>query len=321
MKNRITAVLICITAASLYACDDNSSDIEALIKSQSSVSLVNYLGNSQNIHPKVLYFNEPYGGHRFWMAYTPYPDGKINCENPCIAVSDDGYTWHDPEGCHNPLATAPKYGYNSDTHLIFNPADNSLECWWREYDIKGKRDRLLRRISTDGGKSWSVTGEVLPFGSAGDMRLSPAVVIRDGHYEMMYCDGSRLFIVKSDVPAPDVHWGADQEIKINVPGLNAWHLDFIMRDHSLATAVICCYEEGGNNNSADLYICDIDLDEAVSTTPRMLLARSHEKGSTTERSIYRSSIVDVDGTDYLYYSSIDQAWHRHLDLMILDNVY
>lgn len=30
----------------------------------------------------------------------------------------------------------------------------------------------------------------------------------------------------------------------------------------------------------------------------------------------RASIVNVDGSDFLYYSSINRDWHRHLDLII-----
>ena len=35
--------------------------------------LKSYFGGTQNIHPKVLYIEEGFGGHLFWMAYTPYP--------------------------------------------------------------------------------------------------------------------------------------------------------------------------------------------------------------------------------------------------------
>lgn len=61
------------------------------------INLVNYLGNSENIHPKVLYFDRGWNGHKWWMAYTPYPHGSIADENPCIAVSDDGINWAAPE--------------------------------------------------------------------------------------------------------------------------------------------------------------------------------------------------------------------------------
>lgn len=30
----------------------------------------------------------------------------------------------------------------------------------------------------------------------------------------------------------------------------------------------------------------------------------------------RASIVNVDGSDFLYHSSINRDWHRHIDLII-----
>lgn len=303
----------------LTSCDDTDVRLEAKIFSQSSVKLVNYIGNSQNIHPKVLYFSEGLHGHKFWMAYTPYPDGKIECENPCIAVSDDGYHWSTPAGMTNPLATPPRGGYNSDTHLVHNPADNSLECWWREYNIKGKCDRLLRRISTD-GTVWRPAEVILDYGKSGQGRLSPATVIRDGHYEMIYSDGASMWIMKSSAAAPDICWEQPRIYVLPVEDLFVWHQDFIIPeagDGHHAMAVACCYDRAGSNNSADLYRIDIDLDNVTADTPSLLLGRDPDPASITSRSIYRSSVVEVEGQLFLYYSSIDLDWHRHLGLKVL----
>ena len=315
MKTRIGAIFIAASlSTAVLACGEDAAQLELRIAAASSIHLVNYLGNSQNIHPKVLYFPDGWCGYNFWMAYTPYPEGKTNCENPCIAVSDDGISWDAPLGLQNPLATAPKGGYNSDTHLVFNDTEGSLECWWRVYDIKTKTDRVVRRISTD-GFTWSDTEEVMPPSQVHN-RLSPAIVIRDGHYVMLYSDGARMFMCNSTVEAPGIAWDEPVRVDCNYDGLNVWHQDFIMRDDNRATVVACCYGNGGNNNTADLYQLELNLDNATATTPQLLMARGKSPQSITFRSIYRSSIVNVDGTDYLYYSSIDRDWHRHLDLII-----
>lgn len=316
----LTSALVAAVAlmpVALTACGDSPEDIEARIAAASSVKLVNYLGNSQNIHPKVLYFPQGWGGHRFWMAYTPYPDGKISCENPCIAVSEDGYHWTAPDGLTNPLATAPRGGYNSDTHLVHNTTDNTLECWWRVYDIESRTDWLVRRTSHD-GVMWSDPETVMERGERGVMRLSPTVHVRDGRYEMVYCDGARLWLVRAASHVPAIDW--EEPVKIDCPdwhGLMAWHLDFIS-DGAAAVAVVCCYEaNGGSNNSTDLYTMDINLDSATVSEPVLLLGRRTSGSPITSRAIYRSSIVDVEGRLYLYFSSIDRDWHRHLDLRVL----
>ncbi len=43
------------------------------------------------------------------MAYTPYPLGDTDAENPCIAASDDGLHWYAPANI-NPLALTPPTG-------------------------------------------------------------------------------------------------------------------------------------------------------------------------------------------------------------------
>ncbi|MCH5229084.1 MAG: hypothetical protein J1F12_03695 [Muribaculaceae bacterium] len=52
------------------------------------LKIENYLGNYENIHPKVLFFENGWNGYEFWMAYTPYPLGEVNSENPCLVFAD-----------------------------------------------------------------------------------------------------------------------------------------------------------------------------------------------------------------------------------------
>lgn len=69
------------------------------------------------------------------MAYTPYPSGSTQHENPCIATSNDLRKWVVPVGLTNPLAFAPENGYNSDTHLVYRPDLDRLEVWWLNDDL------------------------------------------------------------------------------------------------------------------------------------------------------------------------------------------
>lgn len=315
MKHIGAAILALMLCVSLTACGEDEAAVNLRVAAMSSVGLVNYLGNAENIHPKVLYFEDGWNGHRYWMAYTPYPKGAVDAENPCIAVSDDGVRWEAPEGVVNPLAPQPAGGYNSDTHLVYNPADGSLECWWRAYDIPSRRDRILRRISRD-GVGWSAPETVLPASDGREWQcLSPAVSIIDGRYVMLYSDGAHIYIMRSSAEAPVVSWEAPVRVDIPFIGKNHWHQDMVVSaDGREAVVISCCYGPDGNNNSADLYGMVFDLERARSTVPVLLIARGELNPSITGRSLYRSSLVRVGSRYRIYYSSIDEGWHRHLDM-------
>lgn len=316
MKKHLLQYTVLLLA--LMACVTSCADEPEIAEDPlTSITLINYLGNSQNIHPKVLYFSDGYAGHRFWMAYTPYPNGKVDCENPCIAVSDDGYVWDAPAPGVNPLAKAPKGGYNSDTHLVYNQRDNTLECWWREYDIKRCRDIIVRRISAD-GMVWGDREVVLGRGEPQLMRLSPAVSIIGGRYVMLYSDGAKMHVMRSRVDAPAIDWDEPTPVNIDIKDFSVWHQDYIVRADGTAAVLMCRYGFGGSNNDADLFIAGIDLDNSCLTSePTMLIGRSTNPSDITSRSLYRSSIVEVGDLDYIYYSTISADDHRHLDLMVV----
>lgn len=62
-------------------------------------------GENQPTHPSVYIFDEPWNGYKYWLAYSPYPEGNGEEENPCIAVSNDLYYWETPGTLANPIAT------------------------------------------------------------------------------------------------------------------------------------------------------------------------------------------------------------------------
>lgn len=283
------------------------------------INLVNYLGNSENIHPKVLYFDRGWNGHKWWMAYTPYPHGSIADENPCIAVSDDGINWAAPEGLENPLATAPRGGYQSDTHLVYEPVHDVLECWYRTYNIKENSSILYSRTSTD-GVHWTEAENVSnAVNSVHKDCLSPAVSVVDGHYLMAYMYWGGLFTVRAQSPVPAVDWGTPREIKIPYPkaGMSIWHQDMVV-DEETRTALVAanCPEAGHNNNSADLYLFSFNIDTGEATVPELLIARGTDPDDIDYKAVYRSSIVLMPEQMLVYFSSIDRSDRRHMSLAV-----
>lgn len=276
----------------------------------------NYLGNTENIHPKVLYFPEGWNGFEFWMAYTPYPRGRNAYENPSLAVSHDGIAWETPPGVTNPLSPKPEDGYNSDTHLVYDKDNDCLEIWWRPFDSPGARDSYVRRVSSD-GVNWGPTETTVDWGKRNDMRLSGSVWIEDGLYKMIYCDSRQLLYVESKGPQDGWKWSGPLVIPVEWGEIKPWHLDAI-KDEATGKIqmVVCAYTPDGNFEEADLYYLEADAGLNSASSPTLILRRSLFTSCFDYRSIYRASIVRVGSNFYVYYSALDQLRHRHMGLTI-----
>lgn len=139
-------------------------------------------GTGMAIHPGVVDFGgSPWNGHRYWMAMTPYPYTNDQEENPCILVSDDGYTWEVPAGLTNPIYPAPGGGrFNSDTDLEYDVENDRLVMIYRELLIDGTYQTLI--ATSDDGVTWPETATALnwtrPGPSANQQVASPAIIRR-----------------------------------------------------------------------------------------------------------------------------------------------
>ena len=287
---------------------------------QDELVITNYLGNSQNIHPKVLYFPIAWNGFKYWMAYTPYPFGDTTAENPCIAVSNDKFNWTVPNGLVNPLEPAPAEGYNSDTHLVYREDINVLEIWWRKTD--GSTSTISRRTTID-GVNWTVKEDLLILSaplSQNDM-LSPSVIFEDGKYKVWSILSSTATIkrVRYTETTDGITWTTPVFLSINWGDAIPWHLDVIRTDLGYEM-IVTAFKEGGNNNSADLYYLIQNLDGTF-TTPKIIIARSKNITSIDYRGIYRSSILKIDGKYNVFYSAIDVLNARHMSISYGDNIF
>lgn len=285
------------------------------------INFENYLGNCENIHPKVLYFENGWNGYRFWMAYTPYPLGAIAAENPCVAVSDDGINWKTPTGLKNPLFNQFSDGYNSDTHLVYRESDGVLECWWRPH-IESKIADLICRRTTKDGINWTEPETVVPLGETGNLRMSPSLFIKDGKYVMFYATGRLLYEMHCDVEGQKFQWSQPRLLEVPQGDLFLWHLDVIPSGSNDIEIIACAFPAtGGGNNAADLYYIKGDMNKWEFSSPVLILPRSHDPNAIDYRSIYRASLVKVKNRYFVYYSSIDNDWHRHMALSIGDSVF
>ena len=139
-------------------------------------------GGNQPYHPSVVNFSDKFNGYKYWMAYTPYPFGDDNHEDPCIVASNDLLKWVTPSGIKNPIDTAtnnPSVDYWSDTELFYNNSTNKMELWYR--GIKGNSGFWVRRTSSN-GVEWSDREVIHEFSGVGTVSVS--VIFENGVYKI-----------------------------------------------------------------------------------------------------------------------------------------
>lgn len=127
-----------------------------------SLYIETYLaGKNQPTHPNVIKFDKPWHGYKYWMGYTPYPNGNGEEENPSIAASNDMYKWETPKNLANPIADNEETGCNElkDSQLIYRDDLDRLEMWYlgrvsKNLGGDGETLLLFRKTSKD-GINWS----------------------------------------------------------------------------------------------------------------------------------------------------------------------
>ena len=278
------------------------------------LQIATYDGYNQPCHPKVLYFADGWNGYRYWMAYTPYPYCEDSLENPCIAVSDDGYTWFAPTGIRNPVTGYPPTfadsAHYSDPHLLMN--GDTMELWFRYNPSLGDGVNadsngaiILRTCSTD-GITWSEIEEMYCGSAVRDPILSPVVELIDGTYTMWYAkrDG-RIYQTAS---ADGFTWSELTQTDLVAPNGVIWHQDMIRTD--LGYEIVFCARPSGaqsNLHGLTLYYA-ASYDGVHFTDPIEIVAPRVGTDAFDNASIYRASIVKIDGFYRIYYSSMSERY-------------
>jgi len=187
-----------------------------------------YDGDPSVGHPSVVFAPQGWNGYRYWMAFTPFPDGSR--ENPSIVVSHDGIRWQVPNGAVNPVVSADEvrragYRCNSDPELVLT-ADGRMLLYYRPFS---RRDEaIFCKVSRD-GVEWSSARMVLcnPAGRYPAELLSPAVEIgTHGELVMWTVNGLTLGrrVVERRTSLDGLRWSPPE--RCGIPGgVNPWHID------------------------------------------------------------------------------------------------
>ncbi len=305
----------------------NTSDQRRLEKQVSAVAGYNAVnplalesayGDIEATHPKVISFDTPWNGYKYWMSFSPYPKADDSKENPHILVSNDLEHWIEPEGFKNPLDETPvnykkSVVYNSDPELVYNYETDELECWWRFVDDSDDNERkviLYRRCSAD-GIQWTEKEAMLVDDRGKQDYMSPAILYEDGVYKMwsIAWTGFRIQYMES---SDGKQWSDARFIEVEYPtsSIKSWHISVIHTQKGFEMTLVSfdaslpedVYQRGVMN----LYYTR-SKDNVSYEKARVLLAPGNGETSWDNRGLYRSALLyDTDGKYYLFYSGISK---------------
>lgn len=294
----------------LYAIMESTTYNIAFANAPAPLQMKNYIGDTQNVHPKVLYFQNKFGNHYYWMAYTPYPGGNDDYENPCIAYSDDGYIWTNIAS--NPIDTPEENAYLSDTHLVYRNDTSTLECWYRAVvTVEGGRIENIYRMTSTDGITWGNREMIYTTGQTGATKvLSPAVIWDGTNYNIWVVDSTviRYYTASpSDLSTWTLVRTFDNLVFTDTgTSVNPWHLD-VIKDGDTYIMLVMCMSSGAMSASSKLSLFIATSSDNISySTPTRVVAGS----DNWDNCMYRSSIVKIGEKYRIYYSatSLNQVW-------------
>lgn len=203
-----------------------------------------YDGSNCTVHPDVIDFATAFGrpkwrGYRFWMAHTPYPDSDDSYENPSILASNDGVTWETPVGLTNPVYPAPPSGWNSDTDLTYDQANDQLVLIFRSSDF------VPRFARSNDGAWWPPGASTVTWQAPPEQSASPSLVRQaDGTWLMFSISWPSHDMYRWTAPSPEGPWVGPTTCT-GMP-VTAWHLDVCRVGDRLLAIVDDAMEGGGD---------------------------------------------------------------------------
>lgn len=279
-------------------------------------------GDNEPYHPKVIAFDEEWNGYKYWMSYTPYPEGDDSKENPEIVASNDLIVWEVPAGLENPLDvpddTQPQLRYNSDSHIVYNDDLDVLELYWRYVDDIND-EAIIYRMTTRDGVNWNEKEEVLVASPRSkEDYVSPAIIYMDGIYKMWYIDKNNT--LKYTTSLDGKKWDEPQILTLSYEeNVKTWHIDVIYTEKGYEMITVA-YKNWAAHNDMSLYYT-FSVDGIKWESGKKILEPTTKTSYWDNKGIYRSSFIYEDGIYYVYYSGTDKNYHHGIGLIYGDDIY
>lgn len=286
------------------------------------LNIVSSYGDNEAYHPKVLSFENGWNGYKYWMSYTPYPQGDDSKENPHIAVSNNLKSWKTLSVKNGGLDDISNDGikeqYNSDSHIVYNSDTNELECYWRFVDDINNKAIIYRRKTSD-GVNWTKK-EVTAYSNNRQEKdyVSPAIIYENKVYKMWYVDKENT--VKYALSTDGANWQDKQTVEINYDeNIKTWHLDVIHTENGYEMITVA-FDKWANHNKMNLYYTS-STDGINWSKAKTIIEPATKTNNWDNLGIYRSSFIYENNNYYVFYSGTDKQYHHGIGLVYGDNIY
>ena len=259
-----------------------------------------YDTSGQAVHTDVLILDQPFGGYRYWMAMTPYPNSNEAYENPSILASHDGTTWVVPAGLTNPIDTNPP-GFLADPCLVLD--DAAMYCIYDGSRYKSSPD----------GVAWSARGAVTFTSYSGiGAKLSPTVIKQGDTFHYWCVDiGGEPNTLHHATGASAVAYGALDTCTIvgGPAGRDLWHIAVREIPDGYVGAFIYC-NPGTSGSGSALHLAHSADGVTWTVEPTPLLA-GESATPWAGNMVYRGCLAPGTGIDgiwgRLWYSALSMA--------------
>lgn len=284
------------------------------------LDLTSGYNDNEPTHPKILNFDEPWNGYKYWIVYSPYPKANDRYENPNLLASNDRVHFETPKGLKNPIEDAPKnykklVTYNSDPHLVYNDDKDELEIYYRLVD-DSRDEVVIYRLTSKDGVKWSEKEEIIKATRSKKDYISPAIIYDDGVYKMWYVDKNN--VVKYAEAKGDMKFEDKKTITLKYPvyGISTWHLDVIKTEKGYEMITVA-YRNWDDRLYMNLYYF-LSSDNENFEKGKLILRPSIN--SWDNQGLYRSSFMYDDGKYYVYYAAIRTDGERGVGLSYGENI-
>jgi len=295
-------------------------DTIPLRNATSPLTINTYDGSGQSTHPSVVYFPNGWHGYKYWMAYTPYPYSNDKYENPCIAASNDGFTWSYPAG--NPLSPALTVGHNCDTELVYNSKTDQLYVYWLYTDDATYNQTKLTKSSD--GVNWTSAQTVINDTRNAYSDLSPTIQVdynsQTGVWYMWYVNvaGESDWFLERRQSTDGITWSSPTELSTSAftqPGTEIWHIyiQYIPSQNEYWALAACVPDtDTTDTQRTELYFFK-SADGLNWVNYSKPVTPFGSTGAWDEARIYRSTFVYDPTTDafkvwYSAANAVDGAW-------------
>lgn len=264
-------------------------------------------GSGQLTHPDVVFFDQPWRGHHYWLAFTPYPFMDERQENPCILVSDDGLHWALPQGGKNPLVTTPVQGFHADPDLLYHPLQDQVWLYYL-HTVRNQRQWLKRLCSAD-GRHWSAPEVILELPYQ-EIR-SPALAWKEGRlwlWSVNMSGGRHLELRHS----PDgVQWSPPRRVVCPMAGHTPSHLDVLTLPTGEWGMVVQATPQAGGPNPL---FWRTSNDGLTWQGPQRPLLAAEDGPPWSTQTLYRASAAPLAGGYGLWYGGRAPGGVNHVGL-------